>query len=594
MMLIAAWGWALLCLVVVSGAIVGYGLAAAQYSRHARSAPILGLGCYATLILVTGIWGGYNKQVQTLLALVGLAALYTYRSQLRRFFPLHAPKGRDRWWVVLPLAYLAARFFSCGLPQQHSDPLYYHLSAPQRWIELGAIVLEEAHPSYAQATLFEALYGLPMVWLGPHGGNEHVITQVYAQWLHFLWGQVATLALAAVLLTHLVPSLKARSGLAIFVAWLCTTQPAFEWLGTLAKTDYVICSFVLAAMVELLDHRWFIAGMLAGFAYSTKVLAAWFVLTALIFVPWRKWAWYFAGLALAIAPILFRNLWWTHNPFFPVADAALGPHWISSWWNGHNATFGGGPRLDPAMAGWVWTKMLEKALPKVMLGLGIAALTLELALKRRIETVSRARWGAMIGCLLVLTCLVLRPPADGRYGNIVAVLAAIFCMGALLREVERHRLAWRWGWPVLAALALLINIPIDLFWKVPRDYLFQPALHYVEQFHPFFDVQRWVQANVGLNEQILFMGEKQQFYLDRPFETVVEMRKWEEILTPIRDVDALFVELRRLGYRYVHFLRLEGGYPIAIRPYWSSILAREGEAAYRTEKSLIFDLGPQS
>lgn len=598
MSLIVAWLIAFVFVALVSAAIVGYGLIAAMLCRHAISSLVLGAGLYTSAILVTGIWGGYSTQVQTLLLGVGLVALWTYRRQLRRFLPQAYPQGRDRWWLILPVVYALTRFFACGLPQQHSDALYYHLAAPQLWVELGRIQLTAEHPSYSQAALWETLYGLPQIWLGTKGVVNHVIVQIYAQWLHFLWGQLGCVAVATALLVRLAPMLRARLGLAIFIAWLCTTQPAFEWLGCLAKNDYILALFVLAAVLEATEKRWLLAGLLVGLAYSTKVLAAWAAIALIVFIPWRKWPVYLVGATIAAAPFLFRNYYWTHNPFFPNLDNVIGPHWISSWWINHNLSFGGDLRFDPSMFGWMSAKMLEKMLPKIMLGFGIIALGSEALRRLRHRSVAgggSAKWLGFIVIQLVLAFLMLRPLADGRYGILVAMSAALFAMAAAVREVAiRVPRAWPIVAFALVPLGLLINSPIDQLVKIPRDYWFGPAEHYVEQFHPVYDMQSWVQKHVSAEGKILFLAEKQQFYLDRPFETVVEMKKWEGILTPIKSAHALFATLRGLGYDYAHFSPQAGGYPIAIRPYWNEITALSDRVVFRSATSLVFDLRPSN
>lgn len=300
-MLIVAWAIAGALVGIVSAAIVGYGLVARTQVRQARCSLALGLGLYGTAILVTGIAGGYNLQVQTLFLAVGLAALWTYRRRLPELFQstCHAHparvsgltcEGRDRWWLVLPAVYAVTRFFSCGLPQQHGDPLYYHLSAPQLWVQLGHIALTPEHPSFSQAGLWEGFLGLPEIWLGSSSVTVRVVTQLFGQWMHFIWGQLGCLAVATVLLMRLAPPLKTRPGFAVFLAWLATTQAAFEWTGTLAKNDYILAFFVLCAVLEALpaeraqgvrdNHyndrkRWLFCGALIGFGYATKFLAVW-------------------------------------------------------------------------------------------------------------------------------------------------------------------------------------------------------------------------------------------------------------------------------------------------------------------------------
>jgi hypothetical protein len=415
-----------------------------------------------------------------------------------------------------------------------------------------------------------------------------VTAQVFGQWMHFLWGQIACVVLGAMLLRQLTEPLRSRPGLAVFAAWLCTTLPSFEWLGCLAKNDYVIMTFVLAGLLAALNKRFAVAGFFLGFSYATKVLAAWAAIALLWLVPRRKWLAYVVCASAAAAPFLLRNAVFTGNPLFPNLDNVIGPGWISSWWINHNLSFGGGPRFDPSMLTWLSTQMLHKSLPKILLGLGAAAFAYELLKRRAVP--QAARWSGMLVTLFVFPLLMLRPGADGRYGNFSASLAALYLVAALLREAFRHPLARRYGWVFFVPLGLLVNTPLDELVKVPKNFLFAPAGKYVESFHPVYDVQKWVNETLRADERILFLAEKQQFYLDRDFETVVEMKKWEEILTPLKSPDALFARLRAMGYDYVHFSPQAGGYPIAIRPYWPAIEALERKAVFRSPTSLVFRL----
>lgn len=590
---IAAFGFAAL----ISFAALGYGCMVGVLTRNARSAIVLGLGFYCTAIMVTGVWGGYNKMVQTLMVAVGVAGAFTYRRQLRRFMNVDWPAGLDRLWLALPFVYWVTRFFTSGLPQQHSDALYYHLPAAQLWAELGAIKLTPEHPSYAQASLWETLYGIPQIWIGTKGATNHVVTQVYAQWMHFFWGQVGTAFVAAGLLKQLAEPLKVRPGLAIFLGWLATTLPAFEWTGCLAKNDYIIMLFVLASVIEALERRWLLAGLLMGFAYSTKVIAAWaaIAMLSLLFTGTRQllgryFFSYATGILFGVAAYTFRNLFSTGNPVFPTLDNVLGPHWVSTLWNNHNLSFGGAPKFDSAMFGWLWNKMFEKALPKTIMALGLVALAIE-ALRRRIpRDLHIDQWLVFLFVGTLLPFLMLRPGADGRYGNFTASLIAVFALAAVVRAAHAHGTVARYGVPVLALLGLLVNSPIDQLYKIPRDYLFEHATKYVEYFHYAYDMQSWVQKNLPPGARIAFMAEKQGFYLDRPFETISEMKKWDPILDPIKSAPELISKLREQGFDYLHVSPDTGGYPPVIRPYWKELLAMKKRIVYSSQSSIIFDL----
>lgn len=592
-MLIIAWGLALLAVVLVSTAMLGFGCFLATFVSSLSVALVLGVGLFAELSLLSGMIS-YSVVVQSLLVALGLFLFLRHFAALKTIGS-HLPRSKNWLWLIFPFAYFLARFFADGVPQQHSDPIYYHLSAPKFWTELGRIALTESHPSYAQSTLWETVYGIPMLWFGTSKVMSLVTSQLYGQWMHALWGQLGSVVLGAVVLGQLLDSAseldksilpKVDVGLCLFVSWLCTSLPSYEWLGSLAKNDYILMLFILAATSTALRGWFFATGLLIGMAYSTKVFAAWTGLAVLILIPWRQWPTYALGALLTMLPVLTRNLIYTGNPLFPSFDDKLGVHWISSWWNNHNQSFGGAPRLDSEMLKWLWEKLLAKPLPKLLLALGLVAIAFRSIRLRRVHL----RWGAFLSIQLLLCLTMLRWSADGRYGNFIATLWLLTGMAAFLSEINAHRPTQKFGALVLLPLALLINIPLDVLIKIPRDYLFTNVEHYLEQFHVVYDMQTWVRKNIPLQDKILFTAEKQQYYLDRPFETVVEMKKWEEILTPIHTAPELFTTLRAQGFRYVHFSPQAGGYPIVLRPYWPQILEMQNQAVFRSANSLVFDL----
>ncbi|MEW6058129.1 MAG: hypothetical protein AB1540_16100 [Bdellovibrionota bacterium] len=596
MLLITAWGIALGFVIVISASIFGYGLLISGKKGLDLLKMCLGLGIALNLFLLTGIGGGYNRIIQGTLVLAGLAALWGMRQQ-RWWRKLPRFTGRDRLWLILPAVYFLTRFFSAGLPQQHSDPLYYHLSAPKLWADLGQIRLTPEHPSYAQSTLWETVYGYPHLWLGTLGPDVHVIVQIFAQWMHMFWGQLFSVLLGAAVLTRFLPQARTRPGLCIFVAWLCATLPSWEWLGTLAKNDYVLLSFVLAGVLALLEKRVFLGGLFLGLAYQTKVIAAWPLIAGVfLFVDFgrvprtlqrslRFVPLYLAGAFIGLLPILIRNLVFTGNPFFPMFDEKIGPHWISSWWVGHNQSFGGAVAWDPQMFSWFWFKTLEKFLAKFLFVTAVIGVVLHSFREKRLF---RPGYLIFIAVQLLLAFLMLRPAADGRYAHFAVVICLLYGLSALLSEVFRRDALMRWGWPGMVSLGLFINSPVDILFKVPRDYWFKAATKYVEQFHPVYDVQVWISKNIPRDQKILFTCEKQMYYLDREFETVVEMKKWESLLTPISNPRELFALAGSLGYKYLHICPQTGGYPIALRPYWNELLAMKDKALYRSPTSMLW------
>jgi hypothetical protein len=605
-MLITAWIIGLLATLAISGAILGWGLAARRMGAKTVAPELLGLGLLTTASLLTGVAGGYNRIVQSALMLAGWAEfiLPTSRNFLRQRLPRwRTLSTSDKLWIAFPALYFLTRFFTCGLPQQHSDPLYYHLLGPKLWAEMHQIRLTPEHPSLSQAALWETLYGIVQLWIGTLGEWAHIVSQISAQWLLMFWGQLASVLLGSAILKRLAPQTGLRPGLRFFVAWLCVCPPGIEWLGGLAKNDYILLTFVLSATLAMLEKEYFFAGVFVGFAYSSKVLAAWAILTLPFFVLREKQKDRFAellrygvGAGLAVVPILVRNIVWTKNPLFPNLDAVIGPHWINTLWINHNLSYGGGVRYNSAMWEWVGRELFHKLLPKIILVLGLSALVFEnlrAKAKRNAASATLSRrdtfvWIGLLIAQFTMAILMLRPIAEGRYANYVAVLWLLFAAAAFLRVRSQYPKLEKYSWPALFLLGLLINTPIDELVKIPKRYLFKPATQYVKDLHPLYTTFHWIDENVKPSERVVFMAEKQNFYLDRPFETVSEMKRWEEILLGIHSADQFFRELKRLGYAYVQVTPDTGGYPPEIRPYWSEIVARRKSAVFESPASLIF------
>jgi len=545
-----------------------------------------------------GISGYYKAVPQSVMVCLGLVLFVTNRAYWEKSLSLKSRFQKSDWlWLIFPLLYALARFFVCGIPQEHGDPLYYHLAAPKLWAQLGQIRLTESHPSFSQAVLWETVFGIPQLWFGTEGVRHHVLAQLFGQWMHFFWGQVTCVAAAYVLIRRFSRTVRESIGPLLFFAWISTTFPSFEWLGSIAKNDYVLSAFVLTAVIEALTGKAFLAGILIGFGCSIKIFGAWAGIALIALLVGRgkttkRLMLYVLGGTLAVAPFVTRNLIWTKNPLFPSLDPLLGPHWISQWWNDHNASFISAPRIDASMLKWFWERPMEKMLPKVFFILGIGFSVFELFQKKipRELKSELKRWLVFISIQLVFILSMLSWGSDGRYANFCLASISIFFAAVVLRVLKSNTFGQRYVLPVFLGLGLLVSIPLDQVIKIPKRFLFESPDRYVDQFHAVYRVQKWVNANVSPGSKILFMAEKQHFYLDHEWETVPEMKKWEEILAPIRSLPELFTTLNKLGYRYVHFTTEGGGYPPPLRSYWKDILAVKEKAVYQSSVALIFDL----
>lgn len=591
MLLISAWAVAALFIVLQSGAIAGFAMRAARWGGGTLSFAY-GLGAYMGAVFALGLFKQYRPVPVAALMILAWVFLALDRRKLTSVLreALGALNFRLQWpWFILPILYMLCRLFAAGLPQQHNDALYYHMAAAKFWAGEGRILLTADHPSFAQATLWESLFGVPLLFLSR--GEESILPELMAhisgQWMHALWGQAATVAALFVLLSRI--GAKASVPLApaprLFAAWLLACLPSIQWTGALAKNDYVYFLFVVVGFAEAVAGRALATGLALGLAFATKPVAAWAGLGCLFFLAPRRWPALVIGGLAASALVLGRNFYFTRNPLFPGFEAQLGPGWVSDAWNAHNASFIGGPRWDAHMLlGWAPERLFEKPLPAVVLALGLAALAYQLLRTRKVPALT-AKGLASCALQFIMALLLLRPNADARYAMPIIALAGAFLVPAVAQVFPSR--------PVLSAplilLGLLINTPLDVLYKVPAHYLFKSAPLYLERFHPDFAVTEWLNKNVLASERVFFAAEKANYYFKGRYVTTLETRKWEDLLRPLGSLDEAHALLREHGYHYVH--HMPGAPGFFVNPAYARDLARLlPKARIATPLSMVFRL----
>ena len=595
-MLISTWALALIPVCILFCAIWGFGLALSRqiFGRPIFTAPILGLSVFSTLSFIIGVAGFYSGSIQLALAGLGVTLMVKYHrdfvSWWRDFINWSeetgsAPRNVQKLWLVLPLFYFIARFFSAGLPQQHSDALYYHLLAPKFWAQWGQIKLTQEHPSFVQATLWESILGLPLMWLKPLGFSAaKIAAHIAGQWMHVIWGQIATLLMSLGLFRHLIQKQTGKSvsfEFALFLCWLFTCLPSLEWTGGLVKNDYILFLLLVVGTYESLRDRFALAGFYLGIALSTKLFAFWTGIALLVFVPWRHWPRYIAFGTLGACPVWIRNVIFAANPVFPVFDDKWGPFWISNGWRQANELFAGAPELHFEKLRWFWEKALEKSLAKILfLGSCLAMITCW-----RTNRWLKLRVCAFFAIQSAIALSILRWGADGRYGIPSIALFMIFCFGYFFKEIKfpKH-LLW-----VFLPLGLLVRTPVELLIKVPRDYWFKPAQTYIDRFHDTAALHDWIHKSITPTDVILFTYTKTHYYLDRDFDCVPEMKSWEEFFKSQRDIESLIKSLKQKNIRYLHFQVEPNSRPV-FQYFSEDFFKLREKAVYRHGISMIFDL----
>jgi hypothetical protein len=208
------------------------------------------------------------------------------------------------------------------------DEYLYHLYAPWRWWQSGRISFDVTDPYLYLASYWEYLYLWAFPLLGDRG-NLLFGTMIFAQTVHAILGFGGVL----LALNVLFKSARIPHPWSALAAVYGTTSFAFFWTSWTGKNDYGALFFLLGSLVILRLHRFFLFGVLAGWAIAAKATS--FLCLALAPFLWilispRLWRskkparWgslaflAIAGGVLGLAPHVIRNFVGTRDPLFPM------------------------------------------------------------------------------------------------------------------------------------------------------------------------------------------------------------------------------------------------------------------------------------
>jgi hypothetical protein len=226
--------------------------------------------------------------------------------------------------MVFVLLVRAVAFWNSG------DDDGYHLSAPKRWLEMGALNYLPTYTHTNASLGFEMLYAVGLSVWGPVG----------AKVLHFGAG---ILFLLGVWLCSLRLADHRAGALALALLLVATPVCNLPLLFGVAYADFGPCMVTMAGVVVFL--RWqekrntsllVAAALCAGFAGSFKftalsLTAAWLVTLTLEEWPtrarWRAWTrlvlLFGSVAAIPVLPWLLRNWHETGNPFYPMLPSVF-------------------------------------------------------------------------------------------------------------------------------------------------------------------------------------------------------------------------------------------------------------------------------
>lgn len=628
-------------LVVLSGA--GWGLWPARLLRgSARRGPrewcvraTLGLGLLAWMTLGLGVAGVLSRAAAWGVVGGGLAILAATRAREQRACmaaPSDSPPAAIppfAWLMLAPLVVpLAVAICGASLPPgvvwdsegRGYDALIYHLGGPREYYDAGRISFL---PHNVYTSFPQQVEMLSLLLMNLAGGV--LPGALAAQWLHAAFGGLAVAALAA-----WSPSGAPR----LVVVALAASTPWIAHLACLAYVELAVLFFAAVAAGVLLERfdgaaaggarPWrdaLAAGLCAGLAGGAKYTALAFVAAALCAAwliaaradrgtRWRGALAFAAGVVLAFAPWIARNVAFTGNPVFPFAyawfgGAAWSPEQDAQWARGHRP-----PPSHDSMTGRLRLAR-DELLASEMYGpapkLGGAAAPLALAPLLALGAVAlrtAARPAAMLWlwAIFIVATWAMTTHMPGRFA-LPALAPLLFLAGRGAAAV--WQLSGRLGCLTLALFVALVGFSngatLLRHWR-QHDAAWTRLGVRLHELPGQVEVMREAQPlNRALppDARLLLVGEARVFYLTpRPRYCVVFNRDpWTDATATAPPAEAVAM-LSRQGITHVAFvwseierLRRTYGFAAHVTPAWVADLERHGLVSVPHE--LLGEDGPR-
>jgi hypothetical protein len=434
---------------------------------------------------------------------------------------------RRHWPLALLAAFLFfVRCLSAAIPQQHGDPLLYHLLAPRIWARAGGFVMDPLLPNLPLASSWESLYLWPqLLWQG--GSLDGLVeAQIFSQWIHLAFGLGGCAFLVPRLFKGVVREkdfyLLALAG--IFVAGV-------QWTASLAKNDAGVAFWALGCVVFLKEgwesrdrfsfRRFLLSGIFAGLAVSGKIntvlsiapLAA--ALLVMAFPFWHdiprtlRWlAASAAGFVLGAGPVYARNFVLTRNPLYPMFGKVFPSPFLSHSWAAHFMTVAPSSPLHalPRVA----TRLPELARESPCI-VALLALPVLLFFRGRAAEKSVIALLAGAACAYAGFVTTQTPEIELRYlGASLMVLAAggVWCLLSLGEWLVSAKVARVWGFLLLAGLLATSKIPLHILRKIWHEPL---GVAYVRT-HTAGEAKAWLRTHVW-PRTVVMAGENEAYYL---------------------------------------------------------------------------------
>ncbi len=482
---------------VGSEALDRAGLAAPSPVAALGLAGAAGAGLIAIAMIPLGLAGAYS--VLTFWAAAIGCCIVRRRRVLE--IPVHLREFERRWAATPALrsplmgvaaallpAFLASFALAATAPAIAYDAVSHHLPAARHYLESGRL-----QPLPLPPGVFDGRW---LYTLG-HSVAYSYYPQSFEELLAFAWGlggqgaaqMAAPLACAlSLLLIVAIGRLCGLSRLACALAAVVGfTLPFAHWIGAIAKNDYLLTLFQLAALYALLrarreaGPRWiaaaaFFLGLSLGVKHTAVFLSFPLGLLMLWEIrrqarPWRL----AAAMALCIA---FAGLFWharayvlTGNPLYPAAaergmqpSKAIGGSMPSQWTR--HLTY-------PWYLHFDGRKVMESPSSGPAGFFFLFFVPLWLLYRRRERSLAE---GAVLFALLVFYLYWAYIWGVLRYGLAPALLLALLTTGRLVawagaslraRRIAAASLGYCLGFALLPTLMLEVNLP-QINWFVGR------------------------------------------------------------------------------------------------------------------------------
>lgn len=391
----------------------------------------IGLGATSLMVLALGLIGFLSRPLW--LFILGFFVLLGLASFRGVTLPppaetCNAPAGHPTRWVyasllMVPFLVLAMRNasnapgFIWAEEGFGYDVLEYHLQVPKEYLQNGRIAYLP-HNVYANfPSNVEMLYLLAMI---VHGGTSDIGT--IANTIHLLLGVLFILALWLI-------GCEWSRGVGLVTAFAGGSVGWIPYLSGLAYVELGMLFFGALALAALLrafskfnpphNPRFWVAlsGLFAGLAcgckYPAVVMIAFPLFIVLFIVSSSAWSvrlrhglTFLLTCVAVFSPWLLRNLVWTGNPVFPLANSmfhAAPPGWGSDedarWVRGHSPSEQEGS--STARARILWSRTIGDSLGRF--GLIILLLPILLCVSRTMDRLQVSMALFLVVQLLVWT-----------------------------------------------------------------------------------------------------------------------------------------------------------------------------------------------